>query len=715
MLSIRMKRSLSAGLLAVGLVALSLTAPAAAQDPVQGAVVGSSDSAVQERAKVTMSTKRIRTLATKATIWGLAPEFVYRFSVYNGYINAPTNELKYGANAAAWNNSGSNAGDASVMYLQSFVDFNKADELVLTIPPSEGNYYVVNFLDSFINTIGSMGNRTTPTTEPTSYLLVGPDSPYAGQAYVTIDGFRYAVLASDTMLNWMLIRVRADSLAEASAPGSTASVYENVVKQFFLNSLSEFQANGNAPVPPDSYVYTPTREQIEAAAPYQNAPTEATDFFDQAGISLGQSPFPQSPIGLSGQSLDEIPSWIVPQYGAKDTYVVPSYGQSGYFKRFAKIGLTLDGFTLPKQWGDKQLKAFQKGFEQGMKRVGQIGGGGAPPASENYWTFDNTMIGTYSNNEPAYLVRASIVVQGGSANVPADAVYAVSNTADGTNQLDGNNTYTLTFAPEGSATSVPAVGVLPPMVTDADGNAAGFWSVTLYATDPTQSSAPFLPQSAVLNDHYTRIDSAVVSVDADADTITVSPSGWGALAPSVPVMFGSGAEAIGLSEGVVYYIASTPSEGADGSFTFSVADSWAQTISSGDVPIQNTGSAGPVSDITEPGTSPLPQWGMLQPVSQLGSQQIASGGLEFNEDGSLTLWIGPSLPAGAPASNWLPTPSTALYEQWYPGQDLKTDVRMMLRMYYPTPGDAPPSILPPSDGSDLRSTYIPPAVVLAAG
>ncbi len=131
-----------------------------------------------------MSTKQIRELTAQATVWALAPEFVYRFSLYNELINAPINALKYGQNAAAWNNSGSNAGDSSVLYLNGFVDFNETDELVLTVPPTTDSYYVANYLDSFINTIGSIGNRTTPSSTVTSYLLVSPDSPYASRKQV---------------------------------------------------------------------------------------------------------------------------------------------------------------------------------------------------------------------------------------------------------------------------------------------------------------------------------------------------------------------------------------------------------------------------------------------------------------------------------------------------------------------------------------------------
>ena len=126
--------------------------------------------------------------------------------------------------------------------------------------------------------------------------------------------------------------------------------------------------------------------------------------------------------------------------------------------------------------------------------------------------------------------------------------------------------------------------------------------------------------------------------------------------------------------------------------------------------MQNTGSSGPTVDLIDSGADPSTSgltMGMVQPVSQLGSQQIASGDLQFAADGSLTIYIGPELPAGAPAANWIPTPSTALYEQWYPGQSLSTDIRVMLRMYYPTPGTTPPSILPDASGV---TTYVPPAL-----
>ncbi|MDR3639533.1 MAG: DUF1214 domain-containing protein [Isosphaeraceae bacterium] len=106
---------------------------------------------------------------------------------------------------------------------------------------------------------------------------------------------------------------------------------------------------------------------------------------------------------------------------------------------------------------------------------------------------------------------------------------------------------------------------------------------------------------------------------------------------------------------------------------------------------------------------------MVKPVSQLGSEQLSAGQLAKNADGSLTLWIGPSLPQGAPASNWIPTPSTAYFNTIYPNETVSTALQVILRMYYPTPGNEPPSILPYKAGSTrLPESYIPPTLQLVS-
>ena len=121
---------------------------------------------------------------------------------------------------------------------------------------------------------------------------------------------------------------------------------------------------------------------------------------------------------------------------------------------------------------------------------------------------------------------------------------------------------------------------------------------------------------------------------------------------------------------------------------------------------------GPSSTCYRPPAPARSSYGMVKPVTQLGSSQLAADQLARNADGSLTLWFGPTLPAGAAASNWIPTPSTAYYSTLYPNTQVSTAFQLTLRMYYPTPGNEPPSILPCTQAcaTVLPESYIPPAV-----
>ncbi|MGI9187077.1 MAG: DUF1214 domain-containing protein, partial [Gaiellales bacterium] len=149
-------------------------------------------------------------------------------------------------------------------------------------------------------------------------------------------------------------------------------------------------------------------------------------------------------------------------------------------------------------------------------------------------------------------------------------------------------------------------------------------------------------------------------------------------------------------------------------YTFQVSRYWRQTLSNEGVPEQGPegAPAGTVDLVAGSGTL---QWGPVQPVSQLGSQQLTSGQLAKNADGSVTIWIGPTLHAGAPATNWIPTPSQAYLQQVY-GQTLPVaNIRPMLRIYYPTPGsNTAPSILPPPNGS-MGATWMVPAMRAITG
>lgn len=652
----------------------------------------------------------ITALAARAYVWGLGPEYVERFSTYNTIIGAPFNALTYGAIPAAWNNAATNAGNASVLYVSGFVDFNREPELVLTVPPSSRQYYVVAYMDAFANTVGSVGTRTTPSDALTSYLLVGPDSPHARQKTARIHGYDYPVMASDTNVNWLLIRIRVNTLVDAADPTSVRRVDSAVVQKFALNTLSEFEHNDYQPVYPSSYVLPPlTQAQIDEAKPFRDTPTSAVDFLSQLGSALVKNPLPGRRTGLSGTRLEDLPPWVVPQYGARGVYVVPSYGQQDTLDTFAPIGLTAKGFRLPHGWGARELAALQSGYELGQRTLEDFIAHRATSPSTNYWTIVNGMVGTYPNTTLGYLYRSLVVVEGGVANIAVDAIYPTLLGNPG--PFDGNRTFALTFMPRPASVLLPADGIYPPIVSDANGKAKGFWSITLYATDPSEAAAPFLSQTSVLNTHYSSTDTAVLSVDATGNTLTVRPPAWGTLTTSAPVLFGDNAAAYGLVPGAVYYVANSPQANVDGTaYTLTVSAQWLQDLSEEGVPIQYSGHPGETVDLQSPAGAGALTYGMVKPVSQLGSVQLDAGQLATNADGSLTLWFAPALPTGAPASNWIPTPSTAYYGDLYPGMQIGTAFEVMLRMYYPTPGEEPPSILPCMKvcRPRLHESYIPP-------
>ena len=300
--------------------------------------------------------------------------------------------------------------------------------------------------------------------------------------------------------------------------------------------------------------------------------------------------------------------------------------------------------------------------------------------------------------------------------MPQDNVYAAINNLDGASatQLNGNNTYKLTFTPPvTNPPTLPVVGTLPPTMNDSQGNPLGFWSITLYLPDPTQSAAPFISQASVLNTAYSTANIPVTAVDPSTDTITVEPSAWGPIVASTPIFFGPTAAQYGLTPGVPYYVATTPTSNIDPktkstTYSFKVSTKWLQQLSTANVPIQFSGTPGPVSSLTNPGGTINLQWGPIQPVSQLGSQQLTSGKLAKHPDGSVTIWIAPTLPAGAPATNWIPTPSTAYYKTLYPNVSVSTQIQLITRIYYPAPGsNTQASILPPPNGS-MGATYVYP-------
>ena len=139
---------------------------------------------------------------------------------------------------------------------------------------------------------------------------------------------------------------------------------------------------------------------------------------------------------------------------------------------------------------------------------------------------------------------------------------------------------------------------------------------------------------------------AVLSVDATTNFMTVSAPNWGTLVASTPILFGGNAAAYGLVPNTVYYVAGKPTPNTDNTtYTFQISAQWLQTLSAGNVPIQGSvGQAGPIVQLLSSAGAGALKYGMVKPVTQLGSSELAANQLARNADGSLTMWFGPTLP-----------------------------------------------------------------------
>jgi hypothetical protein len=640
-------------------------------------------------------------MAEAAYVWSLPLEFTYRFGKYNDLMTAAVNTIAYVPVPAAWNNASTNAGNASVLYINSILDFTGDQTLVYTVPSSDTHFTVTQFLDAFINTYADPGSRTTPNaSNPTSYLLVGPDSKYAGSKTAVINGITFPVIASDTNRAQFLARVLAPTLLPATDADSAYNTLINIAYKIRLNTLEEFLLKGAVPPANGFEIKTPTAAETALAAQYQNTPDNALDFFNQVGLALQANTLPTRSTGLGGIAKTSLPLYIIAQPGDGSTYYAPSAEQQLALLAFSPMGLSQSGFMVPCNWGTEQLSALQSGWIAGIKYI-QAQLGTPAPAATNWWTYKNSSWGTYENNVQGYSTRAVGVISGGFPSLVADGLYAAMLTVGGgTDSLSGDDVYTFTFSPSDANTLPPAgqvIGNQPPLMKKSNGTAVGFWSFTLYQPGNGEAACPCISQASVLNTYYSQTLTDVVSVDPSNNSITAQVPYGARLAASTPVLFGSAASEYGLQADTPYYIVKTPTTNSDGTVTFNVSDKWLQTLSTaiGDpgTPVQFSGQAGTIVPLRQ-GASKL-TYGYVQPVSQLGSSEIGKNMLQKNADGTYTIWLAPTLPLGAFKSNWIPTPSQTYLKGLYPGKQVNSDIWPIFRTYAAQPADQGlPSILP---------------------
>jgi hypothetical protein len=257
--------------------------------------------------------------------------------------------------------------NADTYYSMSWLDLGK-EPLVLTLPNTNGRYYLMPILDAWTNVFASPGKRTTGTTAKI-FLITGPD--WKGTLPAGMEQ-----LKSPTNMAWMIGRTQVNSKEDG------ATTVKKIQQGITLVPLSAY---GKTYTPPKA-VSDPNVPKIPPAQFVKEMSVDA--FFTKLNELMVANPATPA-----------------------DAEIVA---------KMKKIGLEpgkpfdISKFSGPLQDSLKAVPALTN------KYIAEMATKTAKPV--NGW-FINHGLGDYKTN---YLSRAAVAMIGLGANLDADAIYPMS-------------------------------------------------------------------------------------------------------------------------------------------------------------------------------------------------------------------------------------------------------------------------------------------------
>jgi hypothetical protein len=285
--------------------------------------------------------------------------------------------------------------NVDTLYSTAWLDLT-SEPVLLTVPPSNGRYFMIQCMDAWTNVFADPGIRTLGNNGAT-YAIVGPD--WHGQLPTGVEEIR-----APTRMVWVLGRVYVRNQADLPA----AQVYQ---RQLDIRPLSRLHDASFLPAYP-----RPTGQYVERHIMMdilQRMGPKA--FFERfMRLTVANPPAPQDaqfikdvlePLGLS---VGEPKAWESIDYldrcalatGLK--LVLNKFKDRAALERYRTL--------TPTNWSSM---------------------GGTLPQ------------GSYGTNYP---VRAAVAIVGLGANLRADAVYLNASVDGNGESLDGGKKYRLTFA-----------------------------------------------------------------------------------------------------------------------------------------------------------------------------------------------------------------------------------------------------------------------------
>ena len=295
--------------------------------------------------------------------------------------------------------------NTDTLYTMVWLDVSK-EPWILSIPDMGDRYYMMPMLDGWTNVFQSPGTRTTGD-KPQKYAITGPG--WSGTLPKEVTEYKSA-----TGLVWILGRIYCTGTPEDYAKVHALQDKFSVVP---LNSYGE---------------------------PYTPPPAE-----EDGGLDM------KTPVAVQVQALsvDDYFSYLAKLWKTNP----PAAQDASIVARMAKIGLVPGRDFEPSKLSTSDKEALNGVPKLGlMKMLGRV----KEQQPINGWLVFGSNVGNWGTD---YLLRATTAWLGPGWNLPADAVYPLSQKDSNGNDYNGaDHKYVLHFDK----------GQFPPV--------KGFWSLTMY-------------------------------------------------------------------------------------------------------------------------------------------------------------------------------------------------------------------------------------------
>ena len=290
-------------------------------------------------------------------------------------------------------------GNRNTLYCVAWIDLSDGPVL-FEIPKMNNRYYVMPLIDAWTNTFESLGSRTTGQ-KAQKYILTRTD--YDGKLP---DG--YTQIQCPTSMVWITGRIEADDEEDALKANELQDEY--ILKT--LNPLDSTKA----------YAATFLSKDIKKAVPY-SLEMSPEKFLNVFFALLKDNPTREEDQTFLKQYsfMQDASNWSFGKFSSQDQEI---------WKRAIQ----------------NRQNHFKQSFYAGTEQT-------------TTWDFKIDNMEDWGTD---YYRRAYIAAWGIGANIPQDAVYGMTQLDANMEQLNGSNTYKISFEPEGT----PEVG--------------GFWSITAY-------------------------------------------------------------------------------------------------------------------------------------------------------------------------------------------------------------------------------------------